>query len=445
MEAAMDAPERTGLKGLMGHRGYMTALVSNTVSRFGDSIDTVAFSWMVYEITGSTLLMGTVFAVSGIPNLLFGFIAGAVVDRLPKRPVVVAGHFARALGVGLMAAVYAAGALESWMIFVFVFFNSTVEAFAHPASAGFMQRLVPKDAYMEANSLSQSASSIAELAGLGLAGFFLATIGIAGAIAIDAGTFLFAALGIAGIRLQGDGVRELAEGAPGPKPGALDIRSLVRDMGEGFSFLRQDRLVRITVLLAVFANFALVPFSALQPAFVKDVLGSGPIGMSVLGIGFSSGIALGGLALAKFGGKASRIRLILTGFMCIGALYACFALPVFLPTAALRLGLAGALSFLTGASLPLVNATIGAYLMEKTPPQLMGRTMSALSVAATCAMPLGAAFAGAAAELIGIPALFMALGLGTVLVTLFALSRPAIQAELKPELPPRGEIALDAQ
>lgn len=433
----MSAPEKTGLKGLARHRGYLTALVSNTVSRFGDSIDMIAYGWMVYQLTGSTLLMGSVFAVSGLPNLLFGFLAGVFVDRMPKKTVVVVSHALRAAGVGSVAALYGLGRLEPWMLFVFAFFNSTVEAFAHPANTGLTQRIVPKDAYLEANSLSQSASSIAELTGLGLAGAIIATIGIAGAIAVDAATFLVAALGISIIRVEDD-LPATANGINAANGINGAMSRFLAELREGLAFVWDDKLIRLTVLLAVFANFALAPFSALQPAYVKDVLGAGPVGMSVIGMGFTVGMAAGGLALARFGGGVKRMRLILAGFFAIGILYAGFALPPLFGTVGLRLAAAGAVSFLTGASLPLVNSTIGAYLMERTPPALMGRTVAVLSVAATAAMPFGAALSGAAAELTPIPVIFMVLGILTVMITAFAVTRPAVRVDLSLSMEPEA-------
>ncbi len=427
----MNAPRPGGLGPLARHRGYLTALVSNTVSRFGDSVDSIAFGWMVYQLTGSTLLMGTVFAVNGLPGLLFGVFAGALVDRLPKKPVVVLGHLVRAASVGTLAVLHAGGILETWMVLVLTFLNSTAESFTHPANAGLTQRIVPRDSYLEAASLSQSASSIAELAGLGCAGWVLATVGVSGALALDAFTFLFAAAGISTIP-----VPAAAAPAPDASPGtaADGVRSagrgILEDIRTGLGFLRRDRLVRLTVILAVFANFALVPFQTLQPAYVKDVLGSGPGGMSAIGIGITLGMAAGGLALAKFGKGIHRLRLILAGFLGAGTLYASFALPGFLPAGSARVAFSAAAAFPLGAFIALINATAGAYLMEKTPPELMGRTVATVNVAATSAMPLGAALSGFAAETIRPTTIFGILGAALVAVTFLALSRPSVRAEL---------------
>ena len=430
----MHAPNSRGLGGLLCHRAYLIALISNTFSRFGDSIDHIAFSWMVYQLTGSHLLMGSVFAVSGLPSLLFGFAAGVLVDRLPKKTVVVFGHLARALGVGLLLALYALGALESWMIFVLAFLNSTAEVFAYPAHTGLIQRIVSRDSYLAANSLSQSSASVAELAGLCSSGIVLAAAGVAGALALDAISFLAAAAGVSTVRIpfREEESVEIEDAAESGAAVVVSERKIgfLAELKAGLAFVWGDRLLRITAFLAVFASLSLVPFEVLQPAFVKDVLGAGPAGMSVLGIGLAVGMALGGIALARYGSGAKRLRLILTGFLVVGVQYACLALPGLFSTISSRLAAAAVVAFFTGAGLPLVNATIGAYLMEKTPRRFIGRTTAVLNVAATGAVPLGAALSGAAAEIVSIPVIFIALGAVLVGVALFASSRPAVRKEL---------------
>lgn len=426
----MNAPQFGGLGALVRQRGYLTALVSNTVSRFGDSVDSIAFGWMVYQLTGSTLLMGTVFAVNGLPGLLFGLFAGALVDRLPKKPVVVLCHLVRAAGVGTLAALHAGGILETWMVLALTFLNSTAEAFTHPANAGLSQRIVPKDSYLEATSLTQSASSIAELAGLGCAGWVLATVGTSGALALDAFTFLFAAVGISSNPLP-PVEAPVPEASPGTAADRVrpEGRGILEDIRTGLGFLRRDRLVRLTLVLAVFANFAIVPFQTLQPAYVKDVLGVGPEGMSAIGIGITLGMAAGGLGLAKYGKGIHRLRLILTGFLGAGTLYASFALPGILPAGFERLAFAAAASFPLGAFIALINATAGAYLMERTPPELMGRTIATVNVAATSAMPLGAALSGLAAEAVLPTTIFGILGAAMAAVTFLTLFRSSVRAE----------------
>ncbi len=425
----MNAPEKEGLIRLFKTRSYLTVLIGNTVSRFGDSIDTVAFGWMVYQLTGSTLIMGTLIAVSAIPNLLFSFIAGVVADRLPRKPLVVAGHAARGILVGLVALLFGTGRLEPWMLFVIGFLSSTAETFSSAAGGGLFQLIVPKDLYLQASSLSQSAASFAELIGLAAAGILIATIGVAGSIAVDAATFVFACFMTLSISVPGD----VPEPREAHERGAL--AGFARDLKEGLRFVWNDRLIRITTLLAAFANFALSPFGALEPAYVKDTLGVGPEGMGYLGIGFTVGIMLGALALARYGRGKSRFALILGGFFAVGLFYACLGIPAVLPGSTLRLAVAIAAAGCLGFSLPPINATIGAYLMERTPPSFMGRANSVLSMMAMCAFPLGAASAGAAAEFTSVPVLFAVMGALILVVTLVVRFDRGVRAALREPAP----------
>lgn len=425
----MSAPEKNGLKLLFKERGYVTSLVSNTVSRLGDSIDSIAFGWLVYQLTGSTLLMGSIFAVSALPNILFGVISGVFVDRLPKKPMVVLGHVLRGIFVSLVALLFMTNNLQVWMLFVFAFLNSTVESFAFPASSGLFQRIVPKDLYLEASSFSQSASSLAELIGLGVAGVIIAFLGIGGAILIDAGSFFFAALGISTISVKDDFAA--AKKTENSGQSASPLKTFFAELKEGVHFVWNDKLVRITVMLAAFTNFALSPFASLQPAYVKDVLLGGPVALSLLGIALTLGIMIGSLTLASYAKRFKPINVIIAGFFIAGVLYTLTALPVFVPGALLKQASAFVLLFLFGASIPLINATVGAYLMQKTPKEFVGRTNSVLGVAATCAMPIGCALSGAAAEYFSIPVILAFMGVSMLLVTFIIARTKSVQNELR--------------
>ncbi|MBU0936875.1 MAG: MFS transporter [Spirochaetes bacterium] len=435
----MNAPEKRNVRTLLGHRPYLYSLIGNTVSRIGDSIDTVAYSWLIYQLTGSLIMMGTIFAVSALPNILFGFLAGVLIDRLPKKPPIILGHLLRGTLVAAIAVLYLSGHLKIWMIYLFAFLQSTVEAFVHPAASGFFQKIVPKDLYLPASSFSQSAASLAELAGMGLAGLVIATLGTGGAILIDAATFFFAAGMVLLVKVDEPSLRQLRSDNGDDKNLTTTTKQFFRELKEGLVYVWSHKLIRLTIIMAALTNFALAPFGSLQAAYVKDVLGWGPAGLSVLGIIFPLGIMLGSLALSVWGQKHNRLALILTGFFLIGALSAGLALPVFGTTALIRMIMAGVLLFFFAATLPLVNATISAYIMENIPENYIGRSSSVMSVVCTSMLPLGAALSGIIAEATSLPLLYALMGGLILLVTAIVLALPFVKAELKIRPAPAAE------
>ena len=83
MESAAQV-KKYGIKDLFSQRVYLFNLIAGLISRFGDSVDSIAYAWMVYTLTGSKLLMGSLFAVNAVPNIIFSPFAGVLVDRFEK-------------------------------------------------------------------------------------------------------------------------------------------------------------------------------------------------------------------------------------------------------------------------------------------------------------------------------------------------------------------------
>ena len=94
---------KVGLKDLVAYKSFIKLILASVISRFGDSIDAIAYSLMIYELTGSTLLLGTILAVNAIPGIIFSPFSGVLVDRFSKRKAAVIGDIGRARVVSLNA------------------------------------------------------------------------------------------------------------------------------------------------------------------------------------------------------------------------------------------------------------------------------------------------------------------------------------------------------
>lgn len=114
--------------------------------------------------------MGTLFALNYVPNILFSFFAGTLVDRWPKRNVVVVTYLGRGILICLTALMYWKGLLAPWHLYIFTLLISTLECFTSPAEMALVPQLLPKEKLLYGNSISTSTSRIAELAGMAAAG-----------------------------------------------------------------------------------------------------------------------------------------------------------------------------------------------------------------------------------------------------------------------------------
>lgn len=394
--------KKPGIKDLLPFKGYIVILVAYSISRFGDSLDEIAYGWMVYQLTGSKLLMGTLFAVNAIPNILFSPIAGVYADRHSKKNIVVLGNFGRGIVVSLTALLFFLKLLRPWHLFLFTFLNSTFESFVNPANTIMYTYLVPKELYLAANSILSSARSLTELIGLASAGAIIGICGISGAILIDGVTFFIAAVLIMLVKI----VENKA------KSSDSSIESYLNDLKEGFNFVRKSSFILKILILAALVNFFISPVNVLQAVFVKDILKSGPDALSFIGAGCAVGSILGGIIIGQFGSRFKPGILISGSIGLFGICYCLLSIPGSINIFNISPVILAAFDFfLIGFTIQAAQAPLSAYMMTYTPKEILGRVASLLGMLCMCMIPLGSAVTGVVSEFVPVPILFLTTGL----------------------------------
>ncbi len=403
-----------GFRELAVYKSFMYLLLARVISRFGDSVDSIAYSWMVYMLTGSKLLMGTLFALNFIPNIAFSFFAGTLVDRWSKRKVVAITYLGRGLIVCFTALLYWQGWLVPWHLYVLTLLTSTLECFASPAELALVPQLLPKEKLLSGNSFSTSASRAAELAGMAAVGGIIASFGISTAILIDGITFTIAAAFILLIRAP-------RQTSPEPHHNAAESKSsFFQELKAGLLYLKSNKLLITIVMAAAFVNFCLSPFNVLNVVYVDEILGSGPVGLSLMGISLVCGTIVSGLWIGKRGAAYKKSRLILTGYLLLGLNYALMYLPAVLPIQ--PLAIATLFSFGIGLSVSLCSTPSTTYFMETVPKELLGRVGALYGMVCTCAIPAGSALAGILGEWVQVHLLYVSFGI-LLLVPVFMLMK----------------------
>jgi MFS transporter, DHA3 family, macrolide efflux protein len=406
--------EKTGVLALLKHGGLLRLMLASAISRFGDSVDAVAYAWMVYEITGSKLLMGTLFAVNALPNLLFSLAGGIMADRLPKKLLAAAGSAGRGLAVCITAVLYATGELAVWHLFVITFLNSTLEALSAPAHKSLLRTIVEPRLLLQATSYREAVSRSAELIGLAAAGGIIAASGIPGALLVDAFTFWCGACLLATLPIKEDiKKREKKEGY---------IKGAAADMKEALLFIRSYPVWLLFIVLIAFINFCLVPFNVLSPAYVKDVLHAGPEGISIIDTALVLGMIAGGAGLGQFGSRFRGAVVSAVGLTGLGITYALLSAAPLLPVPALLS--AAVVSFVMGCSVPLCATTLASKLLGSIPAEMTGRIVALLTMLSGSAIPVGSVLTGLISEAASIPALFAVMGTTICLTGLALMASP---------------------
>ncbi|MDP9069842.1 MAG: MFS transporter, partial [Actinomycetota bacterium] len=196
---ARPAPGHEGspLRRALAAPGFRRLFAAQTISRWGDTFNSVALVVLVFDLTGSGVKVGVTVAFEIAPVLLFGFVAGAVVDRLPRQRVMVAADAGRAVvAVGLVV-----GQDHLWAIYAAAFALSSLSVFFNPAAASVVPALVDEEDVVGANAALWSAAVVSQIALAPLAGVLVATAGAGPAFALNAASFAASAALVAALAL----------------------------------------------------------------------------------------------------------------------------------------------------------------------------------------------------------------------------------------------------
>jgi len=401
MELNVVKKEEKGYKVLLQYKNFIKIWVGNTVSRFGDAIDSIAFLWMVYEMTGSTLMMGTVMAVNAAPAVLFGMMAGVLVDRMNKRKVMTITDLVRGFNTALMAFLYMWDMISIWHLYVFTFINSFCEIFSSPARASAMQVLVDKKHYLTANSLRQASSAMAEIAGIAIAAVVMGYLGIGAAILIDSVTFFISAYTAIMARI------ELSINKTAP----LNIRQFYCEFTEGLAVIKSNVVLLVSLTMACLVNLMLTPFNVLVPEYSDKILMAGETGMSLIMMSFTVGMVAGSLVIGHIGHRFKKSTLVITGFIGLGVGMMLFGFIT-------NVQLACVSAAIGGAFIPIISSSAMTLMQESTLADKMGRVSSTASTLSLLGLPLGYALSGIMAYGINVLTIFKLVGILIILVAI---------------------------
>ena len=130
---------------VFSQKEYVKIIFSNMTNRFGDSIDAIAFTWLVYSVTGSASWSAVIFALNQLLTVFLQPFAGALVEGMNKKRVMVAADAVRGVITAGFALLYVTGQINPWVLAGFTLLNSSVEAFGLPAGMALVPKLLEKN------------------------------------------------------------------------------------------------------------------------------------------------------------------------------------------------------------------------------------------------------------------------------------------------------------
>ncbi len=370
---------------ILKNADYRKLLFADVISRFGDSVDAVAFTWLTYQFSHSASLSALTLAANRLPTVIFQPLFSPITDRLPKRPVQAVCDFIRAALVGIFLLLFLTDSLQAWMFLAFPFLMNTVESFRIPAGVGMLPRLVGKEEYKKASSFIRSAGMGAELIGTGLAGLIVA-LSMGAAFAIDLLTFVLSGLLILSIRFR-ETIAPQAE-----------RKGYFAELKGGFQYLGKNQLFLLLVVGAVLSNSINSIFGSLQAPYISEIFRGGSETLSLFGACETAGLLLAFYFYPKISERVpSRSQFLLT----FGTSCASYLLLLLIPWLGwFRYPAAGVLMFGWGLLGGIAASLFSVKLVQVVEPDYLGRAASVFNAAGACVTPLmSAAIAGLVAFL----------------------------------------------
>jgi MFS family permease len=374
----------------------------------GQWIQQVTLGWLVYDLTGNSMLLGALNGVRALPFLVTGPMAGVAADRMNRKRLLLRTQWVLIITALFMGGLVASGFLQVWHIFIFTLVTGVAWTFTEPVRQSMIPSLVPKKELANAIALNSGGFNLMKIVGPAVGGAMIALFGAAGNFFVQTIAYIGVLLMIYWMNVP-------------PTPEEARRSSALANLKEGFGYVWSTPTVLALMVLAYVPRIFAVPYQTLMPVFQKDVLNVGPEGLGMLMAAPGLGAVIAVLILASAANRLRRQGVFLAGSLVIlGIFLIIFSQIKSFPLALLSLVAAGIFQM-------LFLASTNTLLQLIVPDELRGRVMS-LYMLDRGFMPAGALFAGVTAHFLGAPTTVATMGTIVIVLTLVVAWRvPALR------------------
>uniref|UniRef100_UPI003F4982BC MFS transporter n=1 Tax=Nonomuraea bangladeshensis TaxID=404385 RepID=UPI003F4982BC len=372
--------------GLLKNHDFRLLWLGQSVSSLGSAVTGVALPLVaVTLLDASALQVSLLTAAAWLPWLLIGLPAGAWVDRLARRPVMLAADWASAAAFLSVPLAALAGVLTVVHLIAVALIVGVAKVFFATAYRAYLPSLIDGPGLLAANSRLQGSEQVANLAGPGLAGLIAQLFSALGGLIVDAATFVVSALCLTRIEHR-ESVTERPR------------RRLLTEISQGVRLVASDRLLRGNTLYGCAANLALTGYQSLLVVFLVNEADFGSAQTGLLMAAGSVGGIIGAVVARPLAARLGSARAVLVtkaGLAPLGLL-----IPLAGHGVGAALFVAGSVAIVGGVVAG--NVIFSGFVQTYVPGELMGRVTTSIMVVNYGAIPLGALVAGTLAELFGV-------------------------------------------
>ncbi|MFQ3536780.1 MAG: MFS transporter [Aggregatilineales bacterium] len=392
---------KTSTFAALHHAAFRWFFFGQLVSVSGTWMQSVALQIVVYAMTGSKTALGAAALAQGLPSLILTPFAGVIVERMPRRRLLILTQSSMMLLAFLLAGLYMANALEVWHILAISLGVGIATALDAPSRLSFLVEMVGKDDLPSGIMLNSMMFNTARIVGPALGGLALSSLGAAWCFLLNALSFWAVLFGLFVMRVP-------------PAPRRAISRAIWRPLLEGLQFARQHPVIAPLLLLSALSSTFGLTFTVLLPPFADTVLGNVELGTSALLTVQGLGALCASIFVARSNAHGYRGITLVRGAIIAPMALVCLSVTHSLFSASLAVFVAG---FGFVCQFVLTNTLIQAVV----PDSFRGRVLSLYTLTFFGLSPIGSLVMGFAADQIGtLPAILIFGGIslfGALLIT----------------------------
>ncbi|MBF0533155.1 MAG: MFS transporter [Candidatus Omnitrophica bacterium] len=366
------------------NRNYRLFFGGQSISLIGTWMQQIAMSWLIYRLTNSPLLLGTVGFFSQIPTFLLTPFAGVCADRYPRHRIILIAQTLSMLQAAVLALLVLTNHIQVWHIFGLSLVLGIVNAFDIPARHSFTVEMIENKADLSnAIALNSTMFNLARLIGPSVAGVLISLVGEGTCFLLNAISYLAVIVSLCAMRLA-------------RRPIKPPEKRVWQELKDGFAYAYNLKPIRIILIILGASSLLGVPYQILMPVFAKEIFHGGPeiLGYLMSMAGF--GALLGALYLASRPSVVGLIRICAAMSLLFGS-----AILIFSQSRILTLSMA--MIFVSGFAIMVQMAASNTVLQTIVDEDKRGRIMSLFAMAFMGMAPFGSLLAGALAHKIGAP------------------------------------------
>lgn len=385
---------------------FRILLTSTFFAQMGLWTQQIALGWLVFDLTDSPLQLGLVAVSSGGTMTFCAPFSGALADRLDRRKVLIASQFSLASLAVVIATLVITDVVQVWHLYVTAVLTGMCFSANGPSRHTLAFDLVTERELASAISLNSIAQNLMRVAGPAVSGALIGSVGVQGAYILQAAACVLSMLMLSRLR-------------PVVARRAIVRENIFASIREGLAYVRRDQPLLLLLIHSMIAAVCVLGFLNLMPAYADNALGFGPGGFGLLMSLMGAGGLLGSVVVGGLGYPKGKAKWLVVAAMVAGAMLLAMGAA---PIAAVAIGA----MVILGATQTVLFVEGNAMVQIYADDRYRGRAIS-LFFMTHGAVPIGALWAGGAAELIGVEAVFVLLGaLGVGLNALLVLVAPRL-------------------